>query len=426
MNYAIFRSQPIFTIHDLAQIGSHNKREKRTYKSNPDIQTNLSKDNIEIVSLADKYVKGFYNITKEYKKEHEERMKKTRPERRKTFNQMLDTSKNVVADELVFTASSNFFKNMTREDIKKWADTCMDFVYQDLGYTKEQVLHATVHLDENNPHLHCVVVPLIRKYDKRAKTEKYTISKKQYIKDKIHLSQLQDKYHKRLVDNGYDLERGIKGSDTEHLKIKDLKKVTRYYEQKVNTINDNMDKALNEFEENLKTQKKIPLDKNHVVIDKETFNSMNKVVKEAKKAIDFQPQINSLFNEIDGYTKSQHTIEQENRNIERENKSLKTRNSNLIKENNKLKNLIKAIISRILQMFKTLLHIGNEQTKNTISTEIKEYFDGDIIDKQNVYDVALDTTKEEELFDYADITYEDQFDYIDEKEEDYDNDSFEL
>ena len=208
MNYAIFRSQPIFTIHDLAQIGSHNKREKRTYKSNPDIQTNLSKDNIEIVPLTDKYVKGFYNITKEYKKEHEERMKKTRPERRKTFNQMLDTSKNVVADELVFTASSNFFKDMTREDIKKWADTCMDFVYQDLGYTKEQVLHATVHLDENNPHLHCVVVPLIRKYDKRAKTEKYTISKKQYIKDKIHLSQLQDKYHKRLVDNGYDLERG--------------------------------------------------------------------------------------------------------------------------------------------------------------------------------------------------------------------------
>ena len=28
MNYAIFRSEPIYTLNDLAQIGSHNKREK--------------------------------------------------------------------------------------------------------------------------------------------------------------------------------------------------------------------------------------------------------------------------------------------------------------------------------------------------------------------------------------------------------------
>lgn len=30
MNYAIFRSGPIMTLSDLAQIGSHNKREKQT------------------------------------------------------------------------------------------------------------------------------------------------------------------------------------------------------------------------------------------------------------------------------------------------------------------------------------------------------------------------------------------------------------
>ena len=45
------------TINDLAQIESHNKREKKTYNSNPDIEK--SKDNIELVSLSDKYVNGF-------------------------------------------------------------------------------------------------------------------------------------------------------------------------------------------------------------------------------------------------------------------------------------------------------------------------------------------------------------------------------
>ena len=230
LNYAIFRSKPILTTNDLAQIGSHNKREKKAYKSNPDIDIERSKDNIELVPLSDKYVKGFYNVVKEYKKEHEERMKTEREDRKKTFKQMLDKSNNVIADELLFTATNEFFKDMTREDIKDWVDTCMEFVYEDLGYTKEQVLHATVHLDEKTPHIHCVVVPLVKKFDKRTNTERYTISKKQYIKDKIHLSELQDKYHARLVSKGYDLERGIKGSDRKHIKIKDYKKINRKLE----------------------------------------------------------------------------------------------------------------------------------------------------------------------------------------------------
>ena len=76
LNYAIFRSEPIYTLQDLAQIGSHNKREKKAYKSNPDIEIELSKNNIELVPLTEKYVKGFYNLTKDYRKEHEERYRK--------------------------------------------------------------------------------------------------------------------------------------------------------------------------------------------------------------------------------------------------------------------------------------------------------------------------------------------------------------
>ena len=62
----------------------------------------------------------------------------------------------------MFTSDNEFFKNMSKKDIKKWADTCMEFVYNDLGYTKEQVLHSVVHMDEKTPHMHCVVVPLIK------------------------------------------------------------------------------------------------------------------------------------------------------------------------------------------------------------------------------------------------------------------------
>lgn len=39
---------------------------------------------------------------------------------------------------------------MSKEEILRWANGCMEFVYKDLGYTNEQVLHSVLHLDEKN------------------------------------------------------------------------------------------------------------------------------------------------------------------------------------------------------------------------------------------------------------------------------------
>lgn len=351
--------------------------------------------------LADKYVKGFYNLTKDYKKEHDERMKTEREDRKRTFNQMLNKSKNVVADELLFTASPKFFENMTKEDIINWANTCMEFVYKDLGYTKEQVLHSVIHLDEATPHIHCVVVPLVKKFDKRTNTERYTISKKQYIKDKIHLSELQDKYHERLTSKGYDLERGIKGSDRKHIKIKDYKKINRKLEQNLNTRNDRLDKAMNEFEEQMKTTKIIPFDKKHIVVEKETFDTMNKVIKETKKVMELEPKIKSAFTEVDNYVNSYNSLEKDNQKYQKE--ALKTRNGNLLQENNKLKSYINAILEVLKKFFRKLLQIGNGPTKEATTNEIKDYFDNQDFNYNDVYDISKGTTKEDELFDYAEV-----------------------
>ena len=78
MNYAIFRNEPIMTTNDLAQIGSHNQREKKAYKSNPDIRIEDSCINIQLVSLNYKYVKRFDKLTNKYKKQPNEKMKTTK------------------------------------------------------------------------------------------------------------------------------------------------------------------------------------------------------------------------------------------------------------------------------------------------------------------------------------------------------------
>lgn len=318
MNYAIFRSEPIYTLNDLAQIGSHNKREKKAYNSNPDIKLEKTKDNIELVPLESKYVKGFYEKTKEYRKEHEERMKTEREDRRKTFRQMLDKSKSVVADEMIFTTTPGFFDDKSKEDINKWANKCMEFVYEDLGYTKEQVLHATVHMDEKTPHIHCVVIPLVKKLDKRTNTERYTISKKQYIRDKNHLSELQDKYCDRLNKAGFELERGIKNSDTEHIAIKEFKKVTRSLDNQLEVRNQKLDNAINELEENMKSNKSVMFDKDLVKIKKETFDSMNKVIDESKKLNELKPKMKKVIENMEYYTSNYKKTYNENNRLNKE------------------------------------------------------------------------------------------------------------
>jgi len=426
MNYAIFRSEPIMTTNDLAQIGAHNQRDKKAYKSNPDIDISRSKDNIEIVPLDCKYVKGFRELTKEYEKQHLEKMKTERPDRQRTYTQMVNQSRNCVADEMIFTATHEFYEDKDEEDIKEWANTCMEFVYEDLGYNKEQVLHATVHMDEKTPHLHCVVVPLVKKLDKRMNMERWTISKKQYIKDKIHLSELQDKYHERLVEKGYELERGIKGSNIEHQKTKELKKTTRYYENKVEAINKNLDQFMNNLEEKMKSNKNVPFDKKHIIIEKETFDSMNSVIKETKKAMDFQPKIEQLFNEVEDFTKSHQVLEKENNNLHKEVRSLENRNKDLSEENNKLIRQIETIIKAAIEFFKKLLQKGNEMTKEATVSQVKTYYNNDLINDKDIFNISKGTTKQDELFEYVEAP-----DYYKERvrdydEYDYDKDDYDL
>ena len=216
-----------------------------------------------------------------------------------------------------------------------------------------------------------------------------------------NLSELQDVYNLRLREAGFDLERGIKNSDRKHIKIKEFKKTTRYYEEKVNTINKSLDNSMKTLEEKMKTTKTIPFDKKHIVIEKDTFDSMQNVIKETKKAVEFQPKINQLFNEIDTYTQSHQTLEKENKNLQREVKALTTRNQNLTKENNNLKTYLKAILEAIKHFFRELLQIGNEPTKKATTTEIKDYYDNNDFDMNDVVEISRGTTKEDELFDYV-------------------------
>lgn len=404
MSYAIFRVEPINKLKDLGQIGAHNTRTKEAYKSNPDFDKSKSINNINLVPITHKdYYTSYMNLVKDYKKQHDEKQKIERENRKKTFSQMLDDSNSVVADELLFTSDKEFFKDMTRNEIIKWAECCMDFVYEDIGYDKWQILNATIHMDEKTPHLHCVVVPLIKKFDKRSNQEKWTISKKQYMKDKNYLSTLQDKYHERMINNSYDLDRGIKNSDNEHIDIKQYKKITRKLNLEIESKNNKLNNAMEELESKMETNKETIFDKDYVKIRKDTFDSMKNVIEQTKKVAELQPKIQKIYNEVDEYAKSYKYLEKENINIQKEVKYLKNKNNKLEDEKETLISYINTILKAIKDFFRHLLQIGNEKVKEATTNEIKDYYDNEDFDKDDIYDIAIDTTKEDELFEYADI-----------------------
>ena len=413
MSYAIFRSESINTLKDLGEIGAHNKRDKKSYKSNPDIDMSKSKNNIEIVPLNERYSKGYYELVKDYKKEYEEKQLTTREDRRKSFDKMLDDSNSVVADELLFTSDNDFFKNMNRKDIKKWANACMDFVYENLGNTKEQVLHSVVHMDEKTPHLHCVIVPLIKKFDKRTNALKYTISKKHYMKSGTYISELQDKYWERMNNNGFKLERGIKNSDNEHISIKEFKKITKKLDNRMEKQNYLMTRDYEILEEKLKTSKPTITGK-EVKIDKETYDTLKDFMNTSKRVIKDMPNNQALFKELEDYTKNYREMEREKHNVEVEVRKLEHKNEELRNENRKLHNFLNIMLQTLKKFFNKLLHIGTEKDKDDVVKEITAYHSLDYYNDRDLHDIADGTPREDEINDYI---YEQNYSY----DKDYDD-----
>lgn len=304
-----------------------------------------------------------------------------------------------VSKTLGFTSDADFFKNMKTKDIKKWANTCMDFVYNDLGYTKDQILHATVHMDEKTPHLHCVVIPLVRKLDKRTNTIRYSISKKQYIRDKLHLSELQDKYHQRLANNGFGLERGIKNSDNEHISIKEFKKITRKLDNRLEKQNYLMNRDYEELDEKLQKSKPTITGK-EVKIDKDTYDTLKHFMNTSKNVIKDMPKNKALFDTLEDYTSSYKNLEIEKRQIQNEIYRLKAKNQELQEENNKLYKFIDSILQMCKRFFRIILQIGKNKEKDEVIEEIKDYHDKNWYENKDLQDIADGTSKENDINNY--------------------------
>ena len=390
MSYAIFRSKGIKTLNDLSQIGSHNQRTKDYYKSNPNIRIEDSKNNIELISCEKKYINKFYDITKEYQKEFNERMKIIRSDRKKSFYEFVNSSKGVVADEMIFTSNEEFFKNMSREDMLKWANESINFVIKDLGYKKEQILHATLHLDEKTPHIHLVVIPLVKKFDKRCNKEVYSISKRMYIKDKIHLSKLQDKYYERLINRGFKLERGEKNTGIKNIEAKQFKSFTRYVDRVSFREQKEFQKISNDIKLILSNAKR-KFNSAKVTINGEEYNILLDYFDMYSEKVKKQIKNEALYNNLSKYITTYSQLETKYKNLDNDYNYLQNEYINLKDIYDKLKKFIYEIFQELKDFFREFLLSKTNKGKEEIIEILKQCYKNEIYNSIDIMDITKDT-----------------------------------
>ena len=238
MSYAIFRTQKIKkTVIDKCQ--RHNQRENENY-SNSEIDKDKKHLNYELHNEN--------NIV--YQKEIDLKIK-DRYKGKKSIRK--DAVLNI---ECLITSDKEFFDRIGAEETKRYFEEAYNFIKNKFG--EENLIYATVHMDETTPHMHAGFVPI---------TKDGRLSAKDYLDGKERLRNLQDDFHKYISSKGFELERGISSDEThaKNIKIKDLKK-----------------KALKELEDIKKDIEILDIERNKRI---EEANKINDVVSKNNMSI---------------------------------------------------------------------------------------------------------------------------------------------
>lgn len=117
-----------------------------------------------------------------------------------------------IARDILLTASPEFFRERTKEDLNHWIDTNIKFLKEKFG---DNCTYAVLHMDETTPHIHALIVPKMW----NEKQKNYKLRSNVYFDGRDKLSKWQDDYSEYLNKEFQELKRGTKGSKATHIKI---------------------------------------------------------------------------------------------------------------------------------------------------------------------------------------------------------------
>lgn len=148
----------------------------------------------------------------------------------------------VIMCEFLITSDREFFEGLEPKKERLFFETALDFIKQEYG--EQNVIHATVHKDEMTPHMHCAIVPI---------TADGRLSAKEYFGKRQQLIVLQDNFQKYMVENGFELKRGISSSrrhvEMGRMKAEEVLESTKVLERDKKSLKDEIDTLKREIME---------------------------------------------------------------------------------------------------------------------------------------------------------------------------------
>ena len=72
--------------------------------------------------------------------------------------------------EMIFSGSRDVMTTMSREELLRWADDTLTWAQETWG--KDNVVSASLHVDETTPHIHMIVVPIVTGESRRTRLHK--------------------------------------------------------------------------------------------------------------------------------------------------------------------------------------------------------------------------------------------------------------
>ncbi len=120
----------------------------------------------------------------------------------------------VWAVEFVLTVRDEYWVGKSPAHINSWAQHSLGFLLS--RYGAEDIVSATLHLDETSPHIHAYHVPVVRDAHSTA-----TLSAKAFYGSAQKLSLLQDDYAAHMSCFDEVLIRGLKKSRARHKKVRE-------------------------------------------------------------------------------------------------------------------------------------------------------------------------------------------------------------
>ena len=363
MSYSIIRVSKVKTGTNTTGIQKHVQRENNNYE-NEDIDHSKTYLNYDLVN-ANK--QNFNNLIDEKIEQNYTGKRKIRT----------DAIKHV--DGLI-TSDNEFFKDKSQDEISAFFEHSKEFIENEYG--KDNLLYATVHMDEKTPHMHFGIVPI---------TQDGRLSAKEVIGNKKALTEFQDRFNEYVNQRGYDLERGQSRQVTnaKHDQVSRYKQKTEYHKQeyeresqKLSHIQQKNNELIEQYQKSLETLKK-PLNVKYehetekvgglfnkeiqktgnVVISQEDFNAFQKQIEAAQLIKDDYEYIKS--------DKALNDLKNENNKLREQNKDMSetlSRANEFIKDRKKDLDNALNVIKVIREIFEKLEQVlGRNKYKNLMN-----------------------------------------------------------